>query len=265
MAKQTKTGTKKKQTSSAKKPTLKKSANAKKPVPKKSATSARKLQTTTLKPIPKRPAVSDQIPLDVINDLTTDFTELRNSIEEFAAHMRALDRRRLNGIGIKRQGFTDRAFMLAQDNPEFLPHWLTIEKFSEDMEQFTGLRNLVDLTKQIEELLWNLTMQASDMAYTDALEFYSQIQDAARRRIDAAESPYEELHAFFRHGRRTADDPTEAEVERDIHSLLKGRKDGKVVIENIKQKLTGGKHKVIDETFKDTASFKETEEGSITE
>jgi hypothetical protein len=222
-------------------------------------------KSTKLKPIPKRPAVSDQIPLDVINDLTTDFTELRGAIEEFAAHMRALDRKRLNGIGIKRQGFTERAFMLAQENPEFLPHWLTLEKFSDDMAQFTGLRNLLDLSKQIEELLWNLTIQASDMAYTDALEFYSQIQDAARRRIDAAESPYAELHGFFRHGRRTADDPTEAEVERDIHSLLKGRKDGKVVIENISPKTSGGKRKVIDETFKDTAQFKETEEGEIRE
>jgi hypothetical protein len=38
-----------------------------------------------------------------------------------------------------------------------------------------------------------------------------------------------------------------------------------LVIENEKPKLTGGKHKFIDETFKDTAEFKETEEGKVTE
>ena len=32
---------------------------------------------------------------------------------------------------------------------------------------------------------------------------------------------------------------------------------------NIKPKTTGGKHEVIDETFTDSASFKESEEGSI--
>jgi hypothetical protein len=110
---------------------------------------------------------------------------------------------------------------------------------------------------------WNINVESSDMIYINALEYYSQVQDAARRRIDSAESIYNELHGFFRHGKRTADDPTEAEVKRDIHSLLKGRKDGKVVIENIKLKLTGGMHKVVDETFKNSASFKESEEGGL--
>jgi hypothetical protein len=46
---------------------------------------------------------------------------------------------------------------------------------------------------------------------------------------------------------------------------LKGTKQGKIIAENIRPKLTGGKREVIDETFRDTASFKETEEGSIKE
>ena len=50
-----------------------------------------------------------------------------------------------------------------------------------------------------------------------------------------------------------------------MKALLKGKKDGKVVVENIKPKITGGKHKVIDEHFTDSAEFKETDEGSITE
>ena len=48
-------------------------------------------------------------------------------------------------------------------------------------------------------------------------------------------------------------------------ALLKGTKDGEVIVKNIKPKTTGGTHEVIDETFKDTASFKETDEGKITE
>jgi hypothetical protein len=53
--------------------------------------------------------------------------------------------------------------------------------------------------------------------------------------------------------------PTEKKAKRDFNSLLRGRHDGKLVIENIKPKLTGGKRKIIDESFKDTAQFKETE------
>ena len=101
---------------------------------------------------------------------------------------------------------------------------------------------------------------------TDALEYYAQVQDAARRRIDSAESIYAELSTFFRsRGSHNRDEPTEAEVERDVKALLKGKKDGKIVVENIKPKITGGKHKVIDEHFTDSAEFKETDDAKIEE
>jgi hypothetical protein len=50
-----------------------------------------------------------------------------------------------------------------------------------------------------------------------------------------------------------------------VGALIKGTKDGKVIIENIKPKFSGGVHKIIDEQFKDSTRFKETEEGEIEE
>jgi len=44
-----------------------------------------------------------------------------------------------------------------------------------------------------------------------------------------------------------------------------GKHDGRLVIENRKPKLTGGKRKIIDETFRDKAEFKETDDAEITE
>jgi hypothetical protein len=130
-------------------------------------------------------------------------------------------------------------------------------------------RSLVDLTDQIREKLWNITIQSSDIAYTDALEFYSSVREAAKRRVDAAETIFNELSIFFRRSRTAAEDseipPTEKQAKRDFNSLLHGRHDGKLVIENIKPKLTGGKRKLIDQTFKDTAEFKETEEAELKE
>jgi hypothetical protein len=52
---------------------------------------------------------------------------------------------------------------------------------------------------------------------------------------------------------------------RDAKAIARGKKDGRIEIENIKPKLTGGVHKVIDEKFTDTARFKESKEGEIDE
>jgi hypothetical protein len=130
-------------------------------------------------------------------------------------------------------------------------------------------RSLTDLTAQIREKLWNITIQSSDIAYTDALEFYASVREAAKRRVDAAETIYGELSTFFKSmGKRTEDGeaaPTEKKAIRDFKSLMHGKHDGILVIENRKPKLTGGKRKIVDETFKDMAEFKDTEEGEIKE
>jgi hypothetical protein len=60
-------------------------------------------------------------------------------------------------------------------------------------------------------------------------------------------------------------EPTGKKVKRDINSLMKGTKDGEVIVKNVRPKTTGGAHEVIDETFKSSASFKDTEEGRINE
>jgi len=185
-------------------------------------------------------------------------------LEGYAANLRALDRQRHNGVGLRRQGFIEAALRLSTKFPQYFPHWLNTQKFQNDLDLFNAVRSLVEVCRSLEEKAWNINVEASDMVYTDALEYYSQVQDAARRRVDSAESIYNELHGFFRNmGQHEGEQPTQKQAKRDVDALLKGKKDGKVVIENIKPKLTGGKHEVIDETFNDSASFKESEEGSI--
>ena len=272
MAKQTKTTT-------TKKATAKLSAGQQKPVAKKSptklatttakakpktATTARKM-TALKKPAMRRPDQNLPPDADTINAVTNDVQYLTEFLNNYAAHLRALDRMRHNGVGIHRQGFIERALILAQENPEYLPHWLSVQKFEDDNDLFVALRALTAALRQLQELSWNITVEGADMAYTDALEFYSQVQDAARRRVDAAEALYEDLHPFFRHSPRETEEPTKKKTKRDFNAIMAGKKDGKVVVENIRPKTTGGKHEVIDETFKDTASFKETDEGSIEE
>jgi hypothetical protein len=78
-----------------------------------------------------------------------------------------------------------------------------------------------------------------------------------------------DLSPFFHRPSRLGEGGSAGETEkqqlRDAKAYIKGKRDGKIVIENIKPKVTGGKHKVIDERFTDSAQFKETEEGEIRE
>ncbi|MDR2597611.1 MAG: hypothetical protein LBC76_09885 [Treponema sp.] len=221
-------------------------------------------------PAIRRPVTNNpDLPLDYIADMEESFRSWRDELEDFSRHLRALDRKRLNGVGLKKLGFIGRALLLAAENPEFLPHYLTLQKFQEDNQYFLSLRSAFDVLMQVREILWNIIIEAADVLYTDTLEYYSSVQDAAKRRVDPAETLYKDLAVFFKsRGNHPEEDgaaPTKKQLKRDFNSLQSGKRDGKIVIENIKPHITGGKHEVIDETFKDSAKFKESEEGSISE
>jgi len=213
----------------------------------------------------KRPPNNPDMPQNIIDNLNQDFNSIKELLDSFSQHLRALDRMRLNGVGIKKLGFIERAYELALENGEFLPHYLTIERFGTDIQYFMDFRSLTDLVSQIREKLWNITIQSADIAYTDALEFYASVREAAKRRVDAAETLHNALSPFFKRHRGETDHETEKQELRDAKSLIHGKHDGKIVIENIRPKLTGGKRNIIDETFKDSAKFKDDIEGEITE
>ena len=216
----------------------------------------------------KRPPNNPEVPQLTIQQLNEELNSVKEVMEDFAQHLRSLDRMRLNGVGIKKMGFIERAYELALENSEFLPHYVTIERFGNDLEYFMDFRSLTDIVSQIKELLWNITIQSADIAYTDALEFYASVREAAKRRVDAAETLYHALSPFFKKmGMRTEEEegaePTKKKALRDAKGFIDGKHDGLLVIENEKPKLTGGKRKIIDESFKDTAEFKDIEQGEI--
>jgi len=215
--------------------------------------------------ITKRPPNNPDVPQDIIDSLNADFNSISDLLDAFSQHLRALDRMRLNGVGIKKLGFINRAYELALENGEFLPHYLTLERFGLDIQYHMDFRSLTDIVNQIREKLWNITIQSADIAYTDALEFYASVREAAKRRVDAAETLYNALSPFFKHHPGETEAETEKQEVKDFKALQHGRHDGKIVIENIRPKLTGGKHEVIDNTFKDTAKFKDSADGEITE
>jgi hypothetical protein len=217
-------------------------------------------------PIIRRPSPNPQPDIDVINMITTDLHSIIEALDNFAANLRALDRIRHNGVGLKRLGFIEAAFRIASQFPQYYPHWLSTAKFQADLDLFNAIRELLTACRSLEEKAWNVNVESADMIYTNALEYYAQVQDAANRRIDSAESLYTELHGFFRGmGKKTEEEPTKKQLKRDFNALERGKKDGEIKIKNITPKTTGGSREVIDETFKNSAKFKGNVEGDITE
>jgi hypothetical protein len=107
-----------------------------------------------------------------------------------------------------------------------------------------------------------MEITAADIDYTDALEYYTPIKEAAKRRVDGAESLYKVLEIFYKSSKSPNDHETLKQFLRDAKAIYKGKSnqrfaDGIVEAKNVSPKLTGGIHKVIDEYIKDSGKFQE--------
>jgi hypothetical protein len=214
----------------------------------------------------KRPEINN--PIIANDDIEMISLFLYNAfsvIEEYAANLRPLDRKRLNSIGSRKMGFVEDAYDLAMENTQFLPPFLTAQRFTRDYDYFKRVRSLLEMTDQIRELLWSITIEAADVVYTDALEFYNTVKEAGRRRVDGAESVYRKLERFFKHARRAGEEPTKKQQLRDAKALINSKRDGKIIIENVNPKMIAGKHKIVDEKFADSAVLHETKDAEFKE
>jgi hypothetical protein len=104
------------------------------------------LSATTRRPDPNRPPT-----VNLINLLSQDVLYLITELSNYAANLRALDRQRHNGVGLRRLGFIEAALRLSTKFPQYFPHWLNTEKFQADLDLFNAVRSLVEVCRSLEK------------------------------------------------------------------------------------------------------------------
>jgi hypothetical protein len=230
---------------------------------KKTTTNAKqkKASQTATNPQPK--------PLDsVIQQLISD---LENNMhyfileENIETNLTGRDRQRLFSARSRNYGFIDKTFDIARDNPSFMPPNFNMDNLYSNLREMEELRQLMYVLQQFLQLVTNCFMQQADLCYRDALRIYASLQEQTRARVPGAAPLYEALHDFFRRRRRTTDEPTEKELERDIKRLLHGTADGEIIINNESPQISGGVHEVIDNVHTGKKAIKETIQASVDE
>ncbi|MDR0543023.1 MAG: hypothetical protein LBH19_12550 [Dysgonamonadaceae bacterium] len=200
-----------------------------------------------------RAAFPDSTMRAIINFIS----QAKNYFAQYGTPLTPTDRKRLIGMGFKNQGFIERAYTSAAANPSLVPGYLNITTFKDDVDDYLRKLNLDMILVQFEREVSDAALSAGDVAYRDALEYYNAVKEAARQRVTGAEGAYNELKPYFKKSKPVSTEPTEKQLERDIHALLHGTKDGKVVIENERPSVAEGKHKVLDEVFSGRVAVKE--------
>jgi len=189
-----------------------------------------------------------------VYNLMTAFQKLAQDVAPSEA-----ERRRLRGSGIRRYGFIDKVSDTATGNPEFIPPFMNLDDLKDLVRQIEVLRNISANLQQMLRMVNDELLITGDEAFRIALMYYNTVRDASRRRVPGAAALFNMLRPFFTSSaRRSSDEPTESEIERDVKALLHGKKDGEIIIKNESPHTSGGVHEVIDDVHKGHVAVKET-------
>jgi hypothetical protein len=181
------------------------------------------------------------------------------------ANLTGKDRLRLTSAGVRNNGFIDKTFDIAHDNPEFLPPHFSIDQFTANIHRFEELRQLMLVLQQFQQMAANAFMQQADVCYRDALRVYGSLREQTRAKVPGAEPLFQALMTFFRRRRRPGAEPTEHELELDFKRLVHGKADGEIIVKNESPKMTEGVHKIVDDVHKNRAVIKESADVEVDE
>jgi len=188
-----------------------------------------------------------------------------NNALKITSNLTGKERQRLTSARVRNNGFIDKAFDVARDNPAYLPPHFDKASLDEKMHLFELLRQLLALINQLQHSAQDAFILQANECFADAIRIYRSLQEQKRSGVAGAASLFELLSIYFKNRRRVPAEPTEKQLEKDVKRLIKGKAEGEIVIKNETPYLTGGLHEVVDNVHTGRTAVKGTVEESTKE
>jgi hypothetical protein len=224
-----------------------------------------------MKPATKKttaPAKSNRLPDQSLDQILNDIRVVKEKFDNYTLNenLKPSQINRLVGVGFRNYGFIEKTFHIALEQPQFVPSLLDMEEYGKTIRDIEAKRSILEELQQLERDVRISVRVSGDSAFNQALMFYGNVREMARRHVSDAISLFETLRRYFTHRRTvSAEVPTDAEIERDVKALLKGTKDGEIIIKNERPTTSGGKRTIVDEVHKGKIAVKKVSGGEIEE
>jgi hypothetical protein len=203
----------------------------------------------------------------VVNAITADIkarTKIFTEDEKISSALTGRQRQGLYSAGVRNYGFIEKAYGIARMNPAFLPPFFDAAQMGVNVRKLKDLRRLSAAVEQLQQAVRERMLITADACYREALRVYSSLQEQSKNKVPGAKALYDAVTSFFRR-KKSDGQAAQKELERDGRALIKGAKDGKLIIENYSPKVKGGARRIVDGVRRGKTAFKYSEEGGIKE
>ena len=152
--------------------------------------------------------VNMEIPREVIDSVTEAITTIKRDLAPYIHPLSNEDRQSLFKMGDKTLATVVKTQSYTVTNPEFVPNYMNLTEFNEDVTVANQLCPILDLVNQLATDINDTAMLAGSEALEQALMYYGQVREADARRVASARAIYEDLKPrFARRSKRTPPTP----------------------------------------------------------
>jgi hypothetical protein len=154
------------------------------------------------------------VPDHVIKTVILKLHEISDLLEVYSTPLTSKERQKMPVMGEKTLSFVEKSYELALANPGLCPSFLNMEAFGIDFADATGLRVIQNSSRQVFELIDDISLLSGSEAFKCALAFYGYIKLLALQDVPNAKAVFEELKKRFpgrKRSSKSVDDNTAAE------------------------------------------------------
>lgn len=137
------------------------------------------------------------IPDEVLTQVKAKIEEAIALVKPHSVIMTAEERGSVLKVGDKTYNFITKVFEYVKTNPEFVPSYLNVGDLEMDVKDADGHVAIVSLMNQLFNYFDDTKLAARSEAYSAALYYYGNVQQAASVNLPGAKAIYDDLKQYF--------------------------------------------------------------------
>jgi len=141
--------------------------------------------------------VNSSVPEPVINEATQLLNNALTVLKPYLIALTSAERMTIPKMSDKTLPFVDKTLAYSSSSPQFVPPYMNLEALAADHKTYEQLIPLFRLVKQLSNGLDDTTMQAGAECYSNALNYYNSVKQAARMDVPGAKTIHEDLRKRF--------------------------------------------------------------------
>lgn len=133
----------------------------------------------------------------LIGEITASLQQVREQLKPYLNALTVEERKYLPKMGDKTLATVQKIQSYAQTNPEFLPSYMNLPEFGNDVKLASQLTPILNVLTQLESDVNDTVMLAGSEAYQASLLYYGQVKQADAKGVASAKPIYDDLKGRF--------------------------------------------------------------------